>query len=187
MILIIIFTQEEFDKFKKRDPEIFKKIYCEYKKAVYNFIIIKTNGNTEITDDIFSETFHDAFVHAPKLKNGGNIQSWLIKIANRRFYDYLRKLYRHKNYIRQEAGKDHYTRCSIDEEIDKKEKAYILKKALERINPKYSEILKMKYYENMPRKEIAEKLDTSLSSVENNLFRAREALKKELKKIVRDS
>ena len=65
----MIWTEEDFLKIRARDPKIFSKLYKEYKTNIYNYIIIKVNGNKDIADDIFSDTFHSAFVSAPKLKN----------------------------------------------------------------------------------------------------------------------
>jgi DNA-directed RNA polymerase specialized sigma24 family protein len=101
MILIIIITENDLKKIRERDPEIFTNIYNEYKKKIYNFIIIKTNGNTYAADEIFSETFYSALVSAPNIKNVDNILGWLLSIANRRLYDYISKENKNRDRIEE--------------------------------------------------------------------------------------
>ena len=88
--LLIIFTIP-IDKLKARDSETFEKLYREFSVPLFNFLLIKTKRNWAAAEDILSETFYSAFYSAPRIKNTINIRGWLMRIAVRRFKDYLKK------------------------------------------------------------------------------------------------
>jgi len=187
MILIIIFTDEDLHKIKNRDPDIFEEIFKEYNVKIYNFLLIKTSGNTHIAEEILSETFYSALESAPKIKNAKNIFSWLLQIAYRRLIDYYRGEYKEKKYIDNAASDEILINNETDEDLDdsiKNQKVVLLNKAMENIPEKYKKILKLKYIEKKSQKEIAGILKKSRSSVESLLYRARESLKKEIKKFI---
>ena len=61
----------------------------------------------------------------------------------------------------------------------------MIKIALENLKPQYSEVIKLKYNEHKSQKEISQIFGNSESSIENLLYKARKALKKELLKLRR--
>ena len=190
MILIIVITEEDLNKIRKRDPEIFTNIYNEYKKKIYNFIIIKTNGNANAADEIFSETFYSALASAPNIKNADNILGWLLSIANRRLYDYINKENKNQDciegIINVESIEHNMIKSEQTEKNEDGEKLLMVKTAMANLKPLYKEILNLKYTEKKSQKEIADILKKSRSSVESLIFRAKEALKKELKGLTKD-
>jgi RNA polymerase sigma factor (sigma-70 family) len=183
MFIFIILTEEEQILFQNRDPKILEKIYKEYSRQIFNYLMIKTNGNKLDAEEIFSETFHAVIVSAPKLRDINKVYSWIMSIANRRFIDFLRKKYRDKKY-ESESEIDENIKAdeNIAEELIENEKILLLKNAMECLSDEYKKLLTLKYIENKSQKEISELMGRTESSVESLLFRAREALKKELKK-----
>jgi RNA polymerase sigma-70 factor (ECF subfamily) len=185
MIIIIIFTDEDLEKIKVRDPETFKKLYEEYGKKVYNFLLIKTNGDEIMADELASQTFFSVLESAPKLKKIQGIQTWIFRIASRRFCDSLRKKYREKEYI-EKNNEEVISQDNQIEDLMLKEKVLMLNLALDNLDENYKKALQLKYNENKSQKEIAKILDRSISAVESLLFKARKKLKVELSKIAKD-
>jgi RNA polymerase sigma-70 factor, ECF subfamily len=188
----MVWTEEDLIKIKRRDPGIFARIYEENRKQIYNFLLLKTNGNKDLCDDILSETFYYAIKNAPKLNDANKISSWLWQIANRRYYDILRKKYRDIKYFKINDKEHDPDRIAANSETDAKddeiteEQVLLTKIAMDIIKPQFKEVINLKYNDHMSQKEIAEKMDKSVSAVENLLFKARNALKKELKKLMRN-
>jgi RNA polymerase sigma-70 factor (ECF subfamily) len=182
VIIILILTDEEFSLLKKQDVHIFEKIFNEYGKSIYNFLIIKTQCHYDDAQDILNDTFLSAFESTHTLQSKKNIRSWLIKIAHRRYYDLIRKRFRIKKY--QDLQKD----CirpqeDIHEKIHKKQKALLFRMAMDNINPTYKSIITMKYLDEKKITDIARELNRTESSVINIINRAKKALTKEMKKI----
>ena len=182
IIIIMVWTNDDLYKLKNRDRGTFERMYNAYKDKIYTFLIIKTNGNKELTEDLASETFHSAILSASKLRNTKNIFAWLIQIANRRFYDSLRSKYREDNYLSNYHENNTYSK-DIAASIDNKEKILLINTSMDNLKQEYSSILKMKYIEDKSQKEIAKTIKKSIKATESMLIRAKKALKKEIEKL----
>jgi RNA polymerase sigma-70 factor (ECF subfamily) len=185
MIFIIIFTDEDIEKLRSRDPQTFEKIFNEFHQKIYNFLIIQTNGDKHTAEEIFSDTFYSALISAHTIKDANKIFAWLLQIAKRRFSDHLRKKYKTKDAETEEEVTDQLH--AKDENKEHNEKAVLLNIALDNLKSEYSDILRLKYIEDKSQKELSEIYKKSESSIESLLFRAREALKKEMKKIIKEN
>lgn len=161
-----------------------EEMFDSYSRGIYNFLLLKTRGNRDVADDLLSETFLSAHKSLSGLKHNQNLNSWLIKIAHRRFIDYQRKQAREQKILQtlEPPKKDSK---EWDDEIQDKKKTVLLNLAIKNLKHTYAQILQMKYYEGLSINEIAEKTDKTASSVQNIMFRAKEALKKEIRKISR--
>lgn len=186
MFFILILSDDDLLLIHSRDPAVFQKIFKEYNQQILNFLVVKTGGNTDAAEEIFSDTFHSAIISAPMLKDINKILSWLLKIANRRFIDFLRKKYRERKYT---TGNDDYHEVADDRDLTEKivesEKVVMMNLAIENLTPKYSKLIQYKYREDKSIEEISKILGKSEKSVESLLYRARDHLKKELEKISR--
>lgn len=181
----MILSAEEFKKLKNKDPVILEKLYKEYKNKIYNFLIVRTNGNKEATEEIFGETIYSIIKSITTIKSDKNILGWMFRIANRRLYDYIKKNKKNENNV-EFLNDISISEDNIVEDIINKEKLLMTNVAMDSLKPEFKEVLKLKYIKDMSQKEIADKLNKSVSSVENMLFRARETLKNELLKISKD-
>jgi len=183
MFFILILSDDDLILIHRRDPVVFQKIFKEYNQQILNFLVVKANGDIDLAEEIFSDTFHSAIVSAPMLKDINKILSWLIRIANRRFIDFLRKKYREKKYT---TGNDDYHEVAdnydLTEKIVESEKVVMMNLAIENLTPKYKKLIQYKYKENKSTDEISKILGKSEKSVESLLYRARDHLKKELEK-----
>lgn len=182
------FSEEDFDKIKKRDPVIFEKLYKLYKDKIFQYIYIKTKKNIQMTEDIMSETFYSAILSAPKIKSTKNLLSWFLQIANRRYYDHVRKYYSEKNFIEKLSNNN--IKNNDDEHINgkliKEERLLMTQIAIEALNPLYQKVLKLKYTENKSQEEISKILNKSIYSIESILYRARKSLKKKIEELLKD-
>lgn len=185
MIYIIVFIDENLQKLQKRDSKAIENLYKEYKDKIFNFLIIKTNGNRDIVEEIFSDTFHSAIINLPKLKNADNLQAWLIQIASRRLNDYFRKDYREKKYLEKIINQESYT-DPVFETIEKRQEVVLLDMAMNNLKNSYKEVINLKYIEKKSLKEISKKLGKTIFSINNLLLRARAELNQEIKKILKE-
>jgi RNA polymerase sigma-70 factor (ECF subfamily) len=63
-----------------------------------------------------------------------------------------------------------------EEHIIKKQKVEMLRDVVDKLKPRYKELVKMRYYEELSYEEIAVKLDLPVGTVKAQLFRARDFL-----------
>ncbi len=176
VFLFFAFEDEDFQKLKQNDQKAFEKLYVEYSKKIYSFILLKSHYNKDITEEVFSETFLSAYKSLKLLKENSGIQCWLLRIASRRLADHFRKKYREKKYLSDEEiseSADSQNRDNNDED----NRAYILQLAMDNLKPEWRTIIKMKYVEGLSQEEISLKIGKNIKAVEGLLFRARERLK----------
>ena len=172
------------EQIQQRNPIIFNKIYREYKDKIYTFLLLKTNGNIQIAEEIICDTFHSAIESAPKLKNLNNIQAWLMQIATRRLNDYLRKKYTEKKYFKNIEMENIICNDFIDDSIQKEYEKIIINKVYNDLKYKYKELLKLKYIEKLSIKEISKLLGFNISKTNSLLSRARKSFKIKFKMII---
>jgi RNA polymerase sigma factor (sigma-70 family) len=172
-------TDRELSLLRKGDPAMFEKLYLASEKAVYNFLLLKTRGDETTAGEVFCETFSSAFASIAKLKSPANVLGWLLSIAARRLADYLRSAYRERNKKRALAPDDPAASDALSEMLSR-EKKIMFETALERVKPEFRRVLRLKYDEDKSQAEIAGLFGVKVTTVEGLLYRAREAVKKEL-------
>jgi RNA polymerase sigma-70 factor (ECF subfamily) len=178
-------TKEEFIRLKNKDPILLERLYKEHKDKIYNFLIVKTNGNMEAVEEIFSETIYSIVKSIVKIKSDKNIWGWICQIASRRLYDYINKYKKNENNV-EFINDISFSEDNTIEEVLKKEKLLMVNIAMDSLKPNFKKVLDLKYIKEKSQKEIAKILNKTESSIENMLYRARESLKKELLKLSKD-
>lgn len=186
IFFLTLWTNDEFYKLKSGDSQTLTKLYKTYNKLVYNFLIVKTNGNREVAQDIFSDTFHSALLSVSRLRHNTNLKAWLLQIANRRLIDYFRAENTKKKYqeLLQSENPGSHMHDALDALLEK-EKTVMFNLALTNIKEKYAYVLTLKYIDKKSVKDIAGKLALKEREVEGLLYRARKKLKKEIENLQR--
>ena len=67
-----------------------QEIYKKYSKLVYNYLF-SLSGNVEVSQELTQETFYSAIKNTKKFKGNSSIKTWLLKIAQNKWKDYLKK------------------------------------------------------------------------------------------------
>jgi len=170
---------------KNGDQQAFTFLLETYWNDIYRFLSTKTNRTNE-AEDLTIETFAKAFEKIHTFDETKSFKNWLIAIARNNYIDWKRT--------------EQQPPYSIDEITDKRpnilsipdsnpeEDTWIyeqtlrkLHTALTRLKPKYRDILKYRYFEEMTYKQIAEKTGKSMSNVKIRLMRAKNLLRDNLK------
>lgn len=78
------------EEIQKWDFDLFMKLFNKYFKKIYSYLLLKSNGNTYVAEDITATTFTKSFESINKFstnKNNTPFIIWLYKIAYRTFTD----------------------------------------------------------------------------------------------------
>lgn len=167
-----------------------KDLYNMFGRRVYNTalsIVQNTSDAEEITQDVFIEINRSI----SKFKAQSSIGTWIYRIAVNRSLDFVRYRKRKKRWglgglfrVDESIEVPDFHHPGI--ELENKEKAAILFKAIDRLpeNQKTAFVLAM--IEELPQKEIAEVMNNSVKAVESLLQRAKENLRKDLENFYPD-
>lgn len=168
----------------KNKEDIFKEIVDDYKLMVtntcYGFV-----HSFEDADDLAQEVFIEVWNKLEFFRGESKISTWIYRIAVNKSLNYLRQNKRNTVICALESIKDSIFNSGPDtsfEEIeDKKAKIKIIQKAIAKLPERQKSTFVLFHYEGLNYSEIAEITNSTVSSVESLLFRARTNLKKYLK------
>jgi RNA polymerase sigma-70 factor (ECF subfamily) len=169
---------------KKGDEIAFKELMSRYEKSIF-YMILKMVKNEADAEDLTIEVFTKVFYNIDMYTETHSFSTWLFKIASNHAIDFLRRRKNQQNDIKIDeplnAETNWYFELASDE--PNPENMLIIKqhedevKQLMSVLPEDLRIaLKMRIYDDMSYKEIAQKLDIAIGTVKARLFRARNLL-----------
>lgn len=170
-----------YRRFLEGDKNALVEIVSEYRPGLQNYInsIVK---NFSIAEDLTEDTFVRLIVKKPSVRDTGSFKTWLYTIGRNIAIDWLRK-----NPYGKYIPFDEIDNVLRDEQVfealyycDDIKKA--VHDALNKINPDYSQILILSYFEDFTIEEISKIIRKSRRNTSVILHRAKKALKNQLEK-----
>ncbi len=148
-----------------------------YDKLVFS-ICYKLTGDYFTAEDLTQETFLSAFQKYDTF-NGENEKAWICRIATNKSIDYLRSASRRNvpvedtffEFAAEQRGSPE--EICIEEEIKNQ-----LAQRCEALKPPYNEVARAYYLEEQSPKEIAARQGKSIKTVQTQIYRAKQMLKK---------
>jgi len=168
---------------------VFKFIVDTYQSIIYN-TCIGIIGDADDAKDIAQDVFIQLYKSANSFRGDSKVSTWLYRIAVNKSLNHIRNNKKHKNVLsiqRFFSGDD--TREFIikdkaksnPEEISvQQEHKQALHFALNKLADNQKTAFVLKNYDDLSYKEIAEIMETTLSSVESLIHRAKKNLQKSL-------
>ena len=156
----------------------FEKIYNDYFKLVYKYLLFLTN-NADISEDLAQETFYKAITKIHTFKNKSKISTWLCQIAK----NLLLNEVRHNKKINiiplsdNENLKNYYI---VEDYIilnDEKRKLY---NEIEKLDKTTRLVILYRINGNLSFKEIGDLFNKSENGARTTFFRGKENLKEGL-------
>jgi len=153
--------------------ELFEQIVLEYQNLVFTVClsIVKKPHDAE---NIAQETFLTAYSSLSDFR-GGNLKSWLCRIAANKSIDFKRKqsrfVFESFEESAQRAGE------SAEEAFMQKERRERLEHILSALPDKYASVIKAFYYSQLTVKEIARRMELPERTVETRLYRAKKLIR----------
>ena len=151
---------------KDGDQESFKIFFKETYPALFGYVNSYAR-NRVLAEDITQQAYIKFWENRKKIDLNNSPKSYLYTIAYNGFLDSKRKEQKERNYM------DQLHRAAIEEEASEKErlerKLERLQKVIDSLPEKCRKILLMNKMEGLKYKEIAEKLDISVKTVESQM------------------
>ncbi|SHE77987.1 RNA polymerase sigma-70 factor, ECF subfamily [Psychroflexus salarius] len=164
----------------KRKEEAFAALVEQHKVRLYWHIrnLVKIH---EDADDVLQNTFIKVFKNIKNFKGESKLYSWMYRIATNESITFLNKKAKKKNISVPEL-KD-FILNSLESDVYFEGDAIELKlqKAIETLPDKQKQVFLMKYFENLPYKDISEILNTSEGALKSNYHHATKKIEKYLK------
>lgn len=168
---------------EKQDNRIFEMLFKEHFKALC-FFSNKYINDFESAKNIVHDVFTNLWENKNKLEINENLKSYLYTSVYNRSLNFIRD---NKKFIKEDiiseqfAGNNNFIFEDHCETIEIQERII---STLEKLSPKTREVFELSRYENLKYKEIAEKLDISIKTVESHISKALSELRNNLKEFM---
>ena len=159
----------------------FNKIFDRYGKRLYHFSLgyLKSSANAE---EIVQDVFLKIWSNREELSVQKSFESYLFTIAKNGILNTIRKSNSEQtylNYAKLHPGKN----ILVDEELDFKELEKSYKQSIEMLSPRRKEIYLLSREQSLSNAEIAEKMNISIKTVENQMTSAISEIRKNLRSL----
>ncbi len=177
-------------RFKEhQDQSALAELMSRYRDSIY-YMILKMVNNHEDAEDLTVEAFTKAFMNLEKYVPNYAFSTWLFRIASNNVIDFLRK--KRIETISIYDGSDSNDDSLVGKISSKapnpedlfitSQRAEILREVLKTINPKYAELIRLRYFKEFSYDEIATELNMPIGTVKVQLHRAKKMIATVLKK-----
>ncbi len=173
----------------KDDQTAINQLHKKYKDSIY-MVTLKIVHNREDAEDVTATAFSKAFLNLTKFSFDFAFSTWLHRIATNTSIDFLRKKRLHAvsldATIPGEEGegttidvKD--TKLDPEADMVKSQRKAMIRIVISSLKPNYQELIEMFYFQEKSYDEIEKETGLPLGTIKAHLFRAKEALFKEMK------
>lgn len=162
-----------------------EKVFRDFYQYVYTSIYYMTKDHAA-TEDIVQEAFLSTINKVPYLDNEKRLKAWIRTTAKNTTYNYLKKNKNNRKELDIDNVFMYEETASYSERIDQQVEAKMLEedivKMIHSLNPMNQKIIELRWKRHMSYKEIAEEIGSTEDMVKNKIFRAREMMRKKMKK-----
>jgi RNA polymerase sigma-70 factor, ECF subfamily len=164
---------------KDKDPADLQQIIEKYRPVV-SFRVKKSIGSmTPDWEDVVNEVMVNTIekVQSGDFRGNSSIGTFIFTITSRRIVDFIREKNKELKYAPEPAQF-----IAPDKQIEFKERAKRLAEKLEKLKPKYKEVLYLYFYKDLTRSEVAKRLGIPPRRVSERVNYAQKLLRKLIEK-----
>lgn len=177
---------------QRREERAFRTLVEQYQDRIYNTVLGLVQC-AEDAEDLAQEVFIKVWQSIGSFKREAQLGTWLYRIAVTQALDFKRKQQRQKRggllvslFSRHETDPEAPDFHHPGVAAEKKEASALLFRAIQALPENQQAAFVLQKLEGLSQDQIAAVLDTSVSSVESLLHRAKQNLRKELGKRMSD-
>ena len=167
---------ELYERYLNGDDTAFIEILSIYRYSLILYIQSIVH-NIDEAEDIADEVFYRLSIK--RLSPKRSLKHYLYRTAHNLSVDALRRSKKMSDTPIEEhiIAYEH-----VEQEVLKTEQNRVLYRALSNLNPEYTQVIYLSYFEGFDNSSIAKTMNKSTRQIENLLYRAKSALKKHINK-----
>ncbi len=180
------------DMYRQGDCDAISQLLERHTRRLRDYVRLLVKDN-DVADDLTQEVLIKVVkvLNEGRYTDTGRFLPWLMRIAHNRVLDYFRAQKQGKTVNESSAGFDilsnkNLTEPSIEEQLISEQQAEEIRALIELLPEEQREVVKMRYYEGLSFKEIAEhtgvSINTALGRMRYALINMRQMIKE--KKLV---
>jgi RNA polymerase sigma factor (sigma-70 family) len=148
----------------------FEVLLKRYKSKVYSYIYFVVR-NREVCEDVFQETFIKAIttIKQGRYVENGKFLAWINRIAHNLIIDYFRREQNENTCSNDDYGYDlfdtvHLADSSVEDNLVRDQVMKDVARLVDSLPKTQQEVIRLRYYEELSFKEIAEKTGVSINT-----------------------
>jgi RNA polymerase sigma-70 factor (ECF subfamily) len=145
-------------------------LWTEFSETLHRFILKKVKHKA-VADDLLQEVFIKIHMHKSAVQQKNRLESWVYTIARHTINDYFRKKQKERSLPPNE-------KTSENEESLKHHPQDCLKPLINNLSEVYREAIYLSEINGYKHKEVADKLNISLSAAKSRILRGKKLLQK---------
>ena len=173
--------------YQQGDREAVSQLLERHARRVRDYVRMLVKDN-DVADDLTQEVLIKVVkvLDEGRYTDKGRFQPWLLRIAHNRVLDYFRAQKQVKTVSESSAGFDilgskNFAEPSIEDRLISEQQAEEVRQLIELLPAEQREVVKMRYYEGLSFKEIAEhtgvSINTALGRMRYALINMRQMIK----------
>jgi len=158
----------------------FELLYHRYKKKLYYFSLRYLKDEAE-AEEIVQIVFINVWEKRNYLDPTNSVKSYIYKAAANYIYNYLKKKSIHARFVDSQINKDEVLTNLTYEQVLFNDLEKSINSIVGILPPQQQKIFQLNRNEGLTNDEIASKLDLSVRTVENQMYRALKTIRTILK------
>jgi len=189
-------TSKLVRKAQNNDLAAFEKLVLVYQNKVYA-LCLQLSGNRDDAQDLAQEAFIRAYRSIGSFRREADFGTWLHRITVNVYLNFRRKNGKRQVLSLDEPHRgndgDEIQREAVSEEgdplqaLEEKEFRSLVRAALGRLSEEHRVVLVLREIEGYSYEEVSRMLGCSLGTVKSRLNRARDAMRRIMTKLARES
>jgi len=175
-----ISEKQLLEKVKAGDNACFEYLYRKYKGKLYNFILSISEKDFYLAEEIVQNTFLRIWEIRKTMNTDESFSSFLYTISKNMFFNEVKKRAKEVIYQNSLLQQEGYSTNLVEQEVEYKLLEEEINKLIDLLPPARRQIYKLSRQNFHSNKEIAELLHISENTVESNLYKATNFIKKVL-------
>lgn len=163
------------------DMGAYKLLYDRYSKKLYYFSL-KYLHTTDEAEELVQSVFVSIWEHRKSLDTSMPLKNYIYRSAINYIYNYMKKKAIRARYIELEIQKGELHSNQTYDQIHLHDLEKSINSIVEALPSQQQKIFQLSRSKGLSNKAIARKLNLSIRTVENNIFRALKIIKGSLKK-----
>jgi RNA polymerase sigma-70 factor, ECF subfamily len=167
-------------RIRQNDKDAFKSLYNLYSKRIY-FFSLRYLSNSVEAEELVQTVFINVWVNRNSLDETISVKNYIYKAAVNYVYNYLKKKAIRTRFIESEINKGEIPSDITYEQVYFHDLERSINSIVETMPSQQQKIFQLSRYEGLTHKEIASKLNLSVRTVENQMYRSLKMIKSILK------
>lgn len=162
---------------REGDPSAFRQLYERYSPRLQAFCSRFRLPPEEVAE-IVQETFVRVWLHRQNLKTDAAFSTYLITIAKHLVYNNARRMAHYKKYVQQVLQEVQHDQGQ--QVLNRNELQQLISSAMQQLPDKCRQVFSKSRFEGYSNQQIADEMNISKSTVENQLNKALKQIRKSL-------